>query len=240
MMSDSLTFHSWRECLERQGHVVKESEDKTVTGFHLLPSADTIITVAIELDGTLYRRYRSRYFLCQADAERVLRLFPCLEAQRDRWLELVSCQPPGYWRDFLAGPGSWLLGRLTRFREVVAWANHGLSWAKIDTPTHRRWGMEVPAGAAPVFAAYEASGGHGPLRLAVNDERFPDALAACILHASVGMWDWYLADATGREVYLAHHHDQVVASVPSQAARHELLEELSNAPWLFTDESGYN
>jgi hypothetical protein len=75
--------------------------------------------------------------------------------------------------------------------------------------------------------------------LPVQDSRFADAVAACVLFASVGMHDCYLADADAAEVYLAHHHDKVVVSIPDAAARGGLLRELEDAAWLFTDVSGY-
>ena len=49
----------------------------------------------------------------------------------------------------------------------------------------------------------------------------------------------YLADAEGAEVYLAHHHDKVVVSIPDVATRQPLLQELTDAAWLFEDASGY-
>jgi hypothetical protein len=41
------------------------------------------------------------------------------------------------------------------------------------------------------------------------------------------------------EVYLAHHHDEVVVSVPGEGARGELLRGLTGASGVFTDVSGY-
>jgi hypothetical protein len=151
----------------------------------------------------------------------------------------VSQQPPGYWQDFLADPGSWLLCRLTRFRQVVAWSDRGLPWTGLDCPTHRAWSMEVPPRAAPLFAPSDGPEASRPRLLHVEDGRFADAVAACVLFASVGMRDCHLADESGREVYRAHHHDKIVASIPSPPAREALLRELEEAGWLFRDASGY-
>jgi hypothetical protein len=43
----------------------------------------------------------------------------------------------------------------------------------------------------------------------------------------------------GTEVYLAHHHDKVVVSVPDGREREELVQRLARESWLFTDVSGY-
>jgi hypothetical protein len=236
-MSERPTLHSWRDCLEKQGHRVFVPAGETVSGFRVSPDVDTYTTVAVNPDPVLKPPYRERFFLCDPEPEQVFRVLGCPEPHRVRWLELLSRQPPGYWQDFLAGPGSWLLCRLARFPEVVAWADCGLPWEGLDCSLHRDWGMEVPASAAPLFAAGEDA---NLLRLfAVGDDRFADAVAACLLFASVELRDCYLADRTGAEVYLAHHHDKVVVSIPEGITREGLLRELGDAPWLFPDVSGY-
>jgi hypothetical protein len=52
------------------------------------------------------------------------------------------------------------------------------------------------------------------------------------------MQDCYLADTGAAEVYLAHHHDQIVVSIPEVSARENLLKQLQDAAWLFADVSG--
>jgi hypothetical protein len=64
-------------------------------------------------------------------------------------------------------------------------------------------------------------------------------LAACVLCASIGLRDCYLADADASEGYLTHHHEKVVVLVPDAEARERLLQELREASWLFNDVSGY-
>jgi len=233
------TLDTWREQLTRQGHRIIEPTGETATGFTLWPDADTIITVAVEPDLTLRQEYRQRFFLCEPEPEQVFRLLGCPERHRTRWLELVSQQPPGYWQEFLAGPGTWLLCRLARFRRVVAWSKRGLPWTGLDDANHRGWGMYVPARAAPLFAPSDGPEASRARLLHVKDRRFADAVAACVLFASVGMRDCYLADEAGREVFLAHHHDMVVVSIPASPAREALLRELEEAGWLFCDVTGY-
>ncbi|HYT87966.1 MAG TPA: hypothetical protein VEL76_04545 [Gemmataceae bacterium] len=232
-MLEEVSLAAWRSRLERQGHRVTEPNEETVTGFTLWPDADTVITVAVEPDGIISQVYPQRFFLCEAEPERIFHIAPCPDPHSSRWLELVARQPPGYWHDFLAGPGSWLLSRLARFEQVVAWADHGLPWSTLDQPIHRNWGMDVPTKAAPFFAPNSGTDADRPRLLSRADERFADVVAACLLFASVGLRDCYLADTAGKEVYLAHHHDLVVVSIPDAEARADLLGNLTDASWLF-------
>jgi hypothetical protein len=239
MSQDPLTHGTWRTRLEERGHRLIEPEEDSVTGFTLRWDPDSIVTVAVEPDGTLRREYRERFFLCELEPEQVFRAVGCPERHQVRWLELVSEQPPGYWQDFLAGPGSWLLSRLSRFREVVVWSEKGLPWNGLDDPIHKNWGMVIPAGATHFFGETARPQSHFPHLISVHDRQFADALAACMLFASPGMRDCYLADAAATEVYLAHHHEKVVIFIPDAQARRKLLQKLEENSWLFTDVSGF-
>jgi hypothetical protein len=99
--------------------------------------------------------------------------------------------------------------------------------------------MDVPAEAAPFFGTTTGPESHLPRLIPAGDRKFADAVAACLLFASVGMRDCYLADGAGAEVYLAHHHDEIFVCIPNAGAREALLRELAEAPWLFADVSGY-
>lgn len=237
---EGLSLDVWRERLEAGGHVVQSTEESGHPSFRLWPRPDTIVTVAVEPDVTLKPQYRQRYFLCECNAERVFRLVGCPPAHWSRWQELLAQQPEGYWHDFLAGPGAWTLARLARFPEVTAWAERGLDWPGLDNQHHRDWGMSVPARAGPLFPPGDSAPAYQPCGFSTADERFPDAVAACFLFASVALRDCYLADAAGSEVYLAHHHDKVVISIPDSVARKDLVQEITDATWLFQDVSGYD
>jgi len=239
-MTERLSLDVWRERLDRVGHHVEQTDEPGHPSFSLWPSPDTIVTVAVDLDATLKHQYRQRYFLCECDAERVFRLVGCPSSHWNRWLDLLSRQPEGYWHEFLAGPGTWTLARLTRFPEVVAWAERGLDWTGLDNQFHRDWGMDVPVEAASLFPPTDGPAAYQPLLFSSGDERFADAVAACFLFASVGLRDCYLADAEGAEVYLAHHHDKVVVSIPDAVAMKALVQEITDAAWLFEDVSGYD
>ena len=59
----TITVDVWKERLERQGHRVIRPTWETVTGFSVLPDADTWITMAVEPDGTLSPKRRSTQHL---------------------------------------------------------------------------------------------------------------------------------------------------------------------------------
>lgn len=238
-MRERLSFDTWRQRLASKGHRIAEQDETERTSFGIWPDPGTIITVAVDPDGTLKPDYRQRYFLCECEPEQIFRLVGCPEPHRNRWLELLSRQPEGYWHDFLAGPGAWTLARLTQFREVVTWAERGLAWTALEDRTYRDWGMDVPTEAIRFSQATHGTEAYQPYRFSSGDERFADAVAACFLFASVDLRDCYLADAEGSEVYLAHHHDKVVISIPDAVARETVLQELSEAAWLVEDVSGY-
>jgi hypothetical protein len=236
--SDLLTLDVWKARLEHQGQRFIKPEWETVTGFTLWPDASTVlITVTVDVDQPQYPHGRERFFLCVTEPEKVFRGVSCPKLHQERWRELVSRQPPGYWQDFLAGPGSWLLARLARFQRVVAWADRGLPWDGLDSLEYRQWGMVIPTAAAPFFAATAGPEATRPRLVPVSDGRFPDVVAACLLFSSVGLRDCYLADEAGTEVYQVQHHDKVVVSIPNVESRDQLLRRLEDAPWLFTDDS---
>ncbi len=238
-MLNTLALEIWRSRLECSSHRLTEPAEGDVAGFRLWPNPDIGITVAFYEDVTLKIPYRQRFFLCEAEPEPVFRAMGCPEPHRARWLELLSQQRPGYWWDFLAGPGAWLLTRLTRFREVVAWSNRGLPWDMLAGPCSRDYGLVVPTEASPFFEPTDGPEASQPRLLEVQDERFADAVTACVLFASVYMQDCYLASVDAAEVYLAHHHDKIVISIPDPVIRGQVLQEIIEAPWLFDDVSGF-
>jgi hypothetical protein len=238
-MQQGLTLDTWHGRLQARGHRVSEPNAEPETGFSLWSDADTIVTVAVEPDGALKPPYRQRFFRCEPEPEQIFRVMGGPGLYCSRWLKQVARQPASYWQDFMAGPGSWLLCRLARFETTVVWANQGMPWDGLDCPIHRSWGMDLPTRATDFFAATAGPDALQPRLLPVRDDRFADVVAACLLFASVGLRDCYLADADASEVYQAHHHDKIVISIPPEATREKLVRQLEEVAWLFTDVSGY-
>jgi hypothetical protein len=224
-MSEELTITDWRTRLERKGHRILDTSlewpaDSILNvdpaslprriGWELLPGPETIVTVANEDDGD------PSTFECKPDARLCFRLFECPEGYRSHWLELVDQQPPGgYWQDFLAGPGAWLLCRLARFNKIVVWADTDL-W----DGGYQEWGIHVLNPTRPFSTTSNSS---QPYVVGTDEERFVDVVAAWLSNASNGAKECYMANLEATEAYLAHHHDKIVASIPDAETRRALL-----------------
>ena len=121
---------------------------------------------------------------------------------------------------------------------MVAWAEHGLDWTvwiirAIGT------GRGRPYGGCLSFPPTDGPAAFQPLLFSSSDgEWFADAVPAALLFASVGLRDCYLARRR-LEVHLAHHHDKVVVLMPDAVARQALVQDMTDAAWLFEDVSGY-
>jgi hypothetical protein len=198
-----LTLDIWHERLMARGHRVGQAGWDSVPRIEVWAHDEAAVT-----------------------PEQVFSATGCPEPHRSRWTELTSRQPLSYWRDFMAGPGSWLLSCLARSQLIVAWSDSGLDWDFLSCLTHRSWGMEAPAEAAPFFAVAAGPLAYQPRILPVEDDHFADAVAACVLFASVGLHDCFLADIGAEQVYLAHHHDQVEVFVPDAAIKERFLGQL--------------
>jgi hypothetical protein len=228
-MRDLLSFDILRQRLVSEGHQVQC--DATVpAGFTVFPTPDMLITVASYPDFPFGEEF---WVVPDPDPDLLFRQLSCPESHRSRWLRLVSRQPPSFWRDFLGGPGTWVLGRLARLSEIVFWADQELDWRKIDNPLHRSWGMQVPSAAAGFFAPAWNNSHQGPQVISVEEDSFPDVLAACFLFANVSTPNSYLADARATEVYVLNNDERVFGSVPDDRLRGDLLQELRNNPCFF-------
>ena len=251
-MAKMFSLDFWRAQLEAQGHFV--AAWNTVTGFSVRFPQETIITVAVYADEAWDKAYRSRYFVCEPEAEEVFAVVNCPAPHRDRWLKIVSHQPPSDWRDYLAGPGSWMLARLARFKEVVFWSEKGLDWqeltrlsiwaAQVQLPLEEmtRLGigrMDLPLELRPFFPDAGSPESYRPQLINVDHEQFADVIAGAFLLANCGLRDCYFADTDAMEVYLADRDEKILVSIPNPITRDKLLKQLEAAPWPLKDLSGY-
>ena len=83
----------------------------------------------------------------------------------------------------------------------------------------------------------------------------PDAAGAAVLDLSIPLdcnvvweaadlvarmsYNMYFGDGACAEVYLVHHHDKVVISIPDKCERDNLIRELSDDKAVFVDRSDY-
>jgi hypothetical protein len=230
-MSDSfkvIDLNKLRASLLRQGHEIVS--DDWVVDFTVRPNLDIVVIIVDPSDFPLAKRR----FACAPEAEKVFSVAHCPEPHRTRWLELVKRQPEDDLHDFLAGPGSWTLSRLVRFREIVFWADRGLGTHGIENAMHVGDGIHFSQAAAPFFPKDDGPESKQPRVIHTKNENLPDVVAACFQIAFDGNRDCYIADEAGTEVYYISNDEMVFASIPNQKTRERLFSELAEAQWPFS------
>jgi hypothetical protein len=227
--------------LQDQGHTFSPAETDEPL-IDVRPSPETYLTVALEIDWTLKPAYRERYFACvrSAEDEPVLVHAPAF-ALAEPFATAAERAPDNNY--FVMGPVRWLLVRIRCFEHVWIWPRGGfcdrdklgfllqvLGGERIDQAPHwARWFQRYAPDPARVSAAL----------LHLSDLDDCQALwEAANLVGGPG-YDFFLSDVHGREVYLMHHHDKLVISIPNAIARQQLLEALAGLGGMLEDCSGY-
>jgi hypothetical protein len=229
------------ELLRDRGHTLG-SDKPAEASVDVWPRPETIITVGLDPDGTLKPAYRERYFACvrNADDEPLLRRAAGF-ALKGPFAAAAAREPGNNY--FAMGPARWLLARIRRVERVMLWprggfrGHDGLGFLltvaggdRIDQAPHlARWFGRRTSEPAGVGAAL----------LSLSDLDDCQVLWEAANLVGVGSYDFFLSDAAAHEVYLLHHHDKVVISIPDARARRELLEELAGQDELLEDCSGY-
>ena len=241
MVSQVIAIDGWQALLKAQDQDISRCPCGTETGLVLHLDPEKIVTVALEQDVLVYPKFRHRYFVCSPEPEHVFGALSCPEPLRLRWLQLVSQQRPSYWRDFLAGPGSWLLSRLARFEDVVIWSDRILDWQGIYDATYRDPGMYFPEAGSSFFSPLRGEPKpFSPCLTAVGQRDFADVVAACFLLVNYGGQDCYVADAEATEVYLVSNDEKVILSIPGVTLRDRIVQELEKSQPPFKNVSGYS
>jgi hypothetical protein len=200
------------------------------------PTPEAIVTVAVDPDETLKPAYRERYFACRLEGADPSGGDPDRSLPLPAGLARVVGVGPAR-GDFLGGPVLWLAARLQPFPRVLLWPDGEYRDARrfvrpealADLPRLRAYlGSTEPAG-VPIGA------------LVLDLTRPDDAALFWEVAGLVGRSheNFYVGDEAATEVYLLHHHDKVVVSVPDQHARWLLLKELAGLSDVFEDWSGY-
>ena len=70
-MDEFLPIEQLRTLLLERGHCVEAADGQPET-LLIRPPESIYLTVALECDGVMYRRWRERYFLCNPDSSAIL------------------------------------------------------------------------------------------------------------------------------------------------------------------------
>lgn len=206
------------------------------------PPSDIIISVALQTDSTLGHEFRQRFFICATDNNDVA---------------LVEHLPryhlSGHYIDlfkhfnnpsrFVQGPFRWLLAHLVHFHQLLLWPKTKYRIQR-DGWFFQTWEKDV---VEHLLKLIDAELSTLPSKL--------DALGAIVLECSivdhcftllevanyvgVSHNDFWISDMDAKEVYLLHHHDKIVASLPDCSTRHSLLEACRSPSSGLIDVSGY-
>jgi hypothetical protein len=222
-----------------QGHAPSPDARESAIFTQVWPPPEMIVTVALEMDTTLLPTYRQRYFTCVLDQDEN----PVIQYKSEFALSGVFAAIAGNepaTGPFMAGPLLWLLRRLRPFTELLVWPDEN-AWASgggcllepehfADLPQLQPWargGVDQFSGLpdAILLDLKEAS-----------DCRVLWRLANLVAWSSS---NFFVSDALCREVYLLHHHDKVVISIPAGETRRALSQELAKSLDVLRDYSGY-
>jgi hypothetical protein len=213
-----LTKRQLHDLLRAGGHSfwIRDPDESPID---VSPPVEDYLTVALEPDGTLKPEYRDLYFACVTD-----------DAGDPRIATDPAFGPPADTGDtsFARGPARWLARRLGRFPRVWLWP---------------KGGFDRPAEPGPELRTFHTNHVSSPDAAAIGLDLTNPADAAVFWKAVslVGSdtYDIYVTDEAGREVYLMHHHDKIVVSIPDPDAFEDLLTELDGLTDAFEDWSGY-
>ncbi len=223
--------------LHRQGHSFWETPPQAIDSTDVSPPPEIRVTVAVEPDPVLYPEYRNRYFAFRAEDEDEPLLpcdayFPLPEA-----FKMAAVHDPAV-GDLMAGPVRWLLHRLARFLRIMLWP-----MSTSLTYTSSGWLPEVfghipelrqlhPQACPPGEAA-------GAILLDQKNPADAQILWSVANHVSQTGDDYFVSDLDATEVYLLHHHDEIVVSIPNPETRNRLLDKLIGWSDVLNDYSGY-
>jgi hypothetical protein len=226
-----------RERVVSRGHVIVPGT--FLDEFRVAPPADVIMTVAVDEDPTLREELRNRYYLINFDNWRSLSALCSNKVGWREWLKIVVSTAEGPHRDFLGGPGAWLLARLQRSAEACFWRfpAHGgtgcegevLDWdvAWADVSRIQR------------FRAFWNAMAMKPQTLTLMNLDFVTLLAGSIASVEETSCDCCVASYDYREVFCIHHHEKIVCSIPDLARRKRIERQMTKRPDLFSRANGY-
>lgn len=229
-----------RNWLLRTGHCGSRGPDGAA-GSDLWPSPDSIVTVALNLDPTLRPPYRQRYFACLLESE--ANPVPVIQFEADFAVpspfETIAAGHPVA-EGFMTGPFRWLLNRLSRCRHLLLWPSGRDHKSGDSAFASAQLLDDCPELGRCLCSAGLSEAEVGAVVLDLAEQTDCRMLWKVASYVAQSFQDFYVASLEGTEVYLMHHHDKVVISVPDPAARQALLRELIDRSNVMEDCSGYS
>jgi hypothetical protein len=224
--------------LAMNGHQLWPETVRHSSSTDVWPSPATIATVAMELDGTLPPSYRHRYFACVLDAEEqpILQYHAAFQLSTPFDSIRVQEPPRGH---FMVGPFLWLLRRLRGFSRILLWPREKYRktdgvwffnpWEVDHVGALFEWAREAALNSLPVDA----------VMLDLVRQRDCRVLWQIGNLVADSHLDYYVSNADVTEVYLLHHHDKVIISIPNADLRRKVIRELNEVSDVITDCSDY-
>lgn len=232
-------FAELHNLLLSRGHSVWSDVDYGKQPTDVWPTPDDILTVGVEPDATLVPAYRSNYFTCRRDVSDTA----LIEYDRDYAFPdaVARLLQDGAIRsnDFLQGPMRWLFVQLNRHGQVRLWPKKGPyliedGWQFGDTEMR-----DLSVNIKHLVGTARCRETRGPVSLDLKQGYSQAILAEVGSYVGRSHRDFYLADMDGAEVYMMHHHDKVVVSIPDAHRRDMMIAQLRRNGQLFEDCSGF-
>jgi hypothetical protein len=229
------SFMDLKGRLNWQGHAIHESEGGS---FSIIHNAKTMLTVSTELDPVLRKECRGNYFLCKPDAKAILAIVPSSQEMSSQWTQLIDQVNAVPEKDWLSGPGSWMLANLATSRVVYMWTVTGYPHREpclrdIAEECRECQGIGVSIEhCAPQLVK-------GPVLLQINNAQLTNAIGTLMLFARREDTNCFVTNEDCSEAYEVQHHDEIFVSIPDINRRARCVQVLLRHAELFADSSHY-
>jgi hypothetical protein len=235
----TLSFTDLKIRLRRAGHrIIGTSPGRLRVA--ISPTAETIITLAVESDPVVRNEYRDRFFISRPEPEAVIASAGAADYVADKWIEILLNMREPWQCAILAGPIAWVIGRLSLYTRIIMWSLSdecaSAIESDIDRLTFRH--VSIMKRAGPVLRGSVSDDGSAFV-LSGDLLLLCDVVAASCLLSCDSSVDHFFADDECREVYMIHRHGKVILSVPDANLRCDILLSLRRDPGIYDDISDY-
>jgi hypothetical protein len=218
--------------LLEMGHSIEQGSTTDVW-----PPPDIIISVSTSVDATLGHEYRNNYFICQKDGgdAPMIGSLPQYRLPHIWEAAIATFVTPSF---FLLGPFRWACRQLTRYDRIVVWPRSKYrisgSWFV------QEWDRKNVPRLLSLLSTAAGDGNIGAVSLSTSSKAHCMILVEIANYVGTSDFDMWVSSDNMREVYLLHHHDVVVASVPEYAKRQTILQACAMLGSGLIDASNYS